>query len=50
VVHQVQDFKDEWDQYQEHEAEDEEALMQTFLLPRGSSPRLRVRTRVRIGV
>lgn len=32
VVHQVQDFMDENDQYQEHEAEEEEALMQTFVL------------------
>jgi hypothetical protein len=32
VVHQVQDFKDEWDQYQEREAAEEEALMQTFIL------------------
>ena len=32
VVHQVQDFMDENDQYQEHEADEEEALMQTFIL------------------
>jgi hypothetical protein len=32
VVHQVQDFMDENDQYQEHEANEEEALMQTFIL------------------
>ncbi|MGH7945499.1 MAG: hypothetical protein ACREF9_10870 [Opitutaceae bacterium] len=32
VVHQVQDFMDENDQYQEQEADEEEALMQTFIL------------------